>query len=43
MIMKYMGIMVISHAMKNRKTSRAVNTAIIAPSTSRMRLMKALT
>ena len=40
--MKYMGIIVISQAMKNRKTSVAVNTASMAPSTSRTRLMNAL-
>ena len=41
--MKYMGIIVISQNMKNRKTSRAVKTAIIAPSTSSTRLMNAFT
>ena len=41
--MKYMGTMVISQDMKNRKTSRAVKTAIIAPSTSSTRLMNAFT
>ncbi len=40
--MKYMGIMVTSHTMKNRKRSRALNTAIIPASTNRMSIMKAL-
>ena len=41
--MKYMGIIVISQNMKKKKTSSAMNTAIIAPSTSSTRHMNALT
>jgi hypothetical protein len=43
MIIKYMGIIVASHLMKKRKRSWAIKTTSMAPSTSRIRIMKART
>ena len=37
--MKYMGIMVTSHSMKNKNRSNAANTTIMAPSTNRIMAM----
>ena len=40
-IIKYIGTMVTSHIMKNRKASSAVKTTNMAPSTNRINIMKA--